>query len=68
MQAQQSRYCIQISHDGLGLTEATYQEHLYKKRAIGLKNIENRLKASNLTLAFPEPKNDIYSIVLSLPT
>ncbi len=67
LETQQGKYCIHIAHDGFGLTEASYAEQLYKKRAIGLKNIENRLKSSRITLAFPDPKNDTYSIALYLP-
>jgi signal transduction histidine kinase len=67
LESVQGRQRIQIAHDGVGLTEAGFQEQLFKKHAIGLKNIENRLKSSRLTLQFPEPKNDIYFITLNLP-
>lgn len=61
------RYCISIAHDGRGLTEAEYQEQLFKKGAIGLKNIENRLKTSNLSLVFPPSKEGLYTIAICLP-
>jgi two-component system NarL family sensor kinase len=62
------KHCITIMHDGNGLTEATYQEQLFKKGAIGLKNIENRLKSSDLSLIFPEQTEDVYTITVCLPT
>lgn len=64
---QEDHNCISIAHDGNGLTEKDYQEQLFKKGAIGLKNIENRLKSSNLSIAFPDAERDIYTIILCLP-
>lgn len=58
---------IQISHNGRGLSQQEYAEQLYKKGAIGLKNIENRLKASNLTLDFLPPEAGIYAVNICLP-
>lgn len=60
---------ICIFHNGLGLTEKLYQEMLYKKGAIGLKNIESRLKSAGASIAFPKPDDARYSagILLSLP-
>ncbi len=45
--------CVEIRHDGNGLSKAEYKEQLYKKGATGLKNIETRLKATGLSLVFP---------------
>jgi two-component system, NarL family, sensor kinase len=66
---QDGRASIYIRHDGLGLNEATYQEMLYKKGAIGLKNIESRLKSAGATISFPksDQSEDSTTIVLSLP-
>ncbi len=62
------RYCISVAHDGKGLSAADYEEQLYKKGAIGLKNIEHRLKSANLTLQFPDAAlRGAYSIMLCLP-
>lgn len=60
---------IRILHNGQGLTDAMYQEMLYKKGAIGLKNIEGRLKSSGASIAFPVPEDKHFSagILLSLP-
>ncbi len=65
---QEGRHCITIAHDGAGLSQADYEEQLLKKGAIGLKNIENRLKSANLSLQFPEAAlRGAYSITLCLP-
>ncbi|MBS1614541.1 MAG: hypothetical protein JST06_00300 [Bacteroidetes bacterium] len=60
---------IKLMHDGNGLTDESYRELLYKKGAIGLKNIENRLKAAHASISFPCPTDKKYSagILLSLP-
>lgn len=50
---EQGAACIRILHDGPGLTEQMYQNMLYKKGAIGLKNIESRLKSVKASLSFP---------------
>lgn len=64
----QDKASLIITHNGVGLTEASYQELLYKKGAIGLKNIETRLKAAGADISFPAQKEDgAYTIVLSLP-
>lgn len=63
------RPCIAIRHNGEGLTETSYQELLYKKGAIGLKNIESRLKSAGATISFPQSKegDKTCTIVLALP-
>jgi signal transduction histidine kinase len=60
---------ITITHNGDGLNERTYQEMLYKKGAIGLKNIESRLKSAGASIAFfaKEKMHDTATIILSLP-
>jgi signal transduction histidine kinase len=60
---------IFIRHNGVGMSQSLYQEMLYKKGAIGLKNIESRLKSAGATIAFaaPEQSNDEATIMLSLP-
>jgi signal transduction histidine kinase len=59
---------IRIRHNGHGLTNETYHEMLYKKGAIGLKNIESRLRAARASITFPVPEDAQFSagIVLSL--
>lgn len=60
---------IRLMHDGDGLTDISYHELLFKKGAIGLKNIENRLKSSHATISFPKPNDPSFSagILLCLP-
>ena len=60
-------YCITLSHNGKGLTEMAYREQLFKKEAIGLKNIEQRLKSANLSITFIEEMDGIYTVRLCLP-
>lgn len=57
---------ICISHNGNGLTQSQYQELLYKKGAIGLKNIEHRLQSASMSIAFSEPIEGGSSILLCL--
>ena len=63
-----SQASIVIKHNGSGLDDATYQEMLYKKGAIGLKNIESRLKSARASISFrSQTKPQDYStIVVSL--
>ncbi len=58
--------CVSLSHDGAGLSESAYHELLFKAGAIGLKNIENRVKSSGLRLVFPEAASP-YTILICLP-
>lgn len=58
--------CVSFSHDGSGLSETEHHEQLFKSGAIGLKNIENRVKSSHLELVFPEDAAQ-YTIKVCLP-
>lgn len=58
---------LSISHNGSGLTSKTYHELLHKKGAIGLKNIENRLKSINATIEFLAPVANIHTLKFWLP-
>jgi signal transduction histidine kinase len=55
--------CLCFSHNGQGITEAQFQQYIYKKEATGLKNIINRLKVVNGTIAFEQEKNWYHTIV-----
>ena len=57
---------VYFTHDGTGLTESTFQELLYKKDAIGLKNIITRLKAVNGTISFTH-ENNKYTTQINIP-
>lgn len=59
-------FIIIFSHDGHGLTEETFQQQLYKKDAIGLKNIVTRLKAVNGNIAFKQDGNT-YTTQITIP-
>jgi two-component system, NarL family, sensor kinase len=58
---------IFLSHNGEGLTEEHYQEMIYKKGAIGLKNIVNRLKSINANIQFEKAGEQNYQIAISIP-
>ncbi len=55
-----------FTHDGMGLTQQLYEDMIYKKGAIGLKNIVNRLTLIDATLAFYKEEN-MYKTKLTLP-
>lgn len=56
-----------LIHNGEGLTEEMYQEHIYKKGSIGLKNIVNRLKTIMATIHFSKMENGDFSIIITTP-
>lgn len=53
-------------HDGLGLTEESFKEQVYKKDAIGLKNIVNRLKTIDGRIRFKQD-GDWHCTEISIP-
>jgi two-component system NarL family sensor kinase len=53
-----------LAHNGVGLTEEMYRDLIFKKGAIGLKNIENRLKAINGAIQFLK-EEDIYMTIIT---
>src|ERR1044071_1744828 len=55
---------IKLSHDGTGLLQQDYEELIYKKGAIGLKNIVNRLKSVIASITFGKD-GDWYTIEVS---
>lgn len=56
-----------LIHDGNGLTDEMYHEHIYKKGAIGLKNIVNRLKNIGASIQFRQTSEGSYSITVLAP-
>ncbi|MEZ5018385.1 MAG: histidine kinase [Flavipsychrobacter sp.] len=60
------RLTLSLTHNGTGLTEDSYHELIYKKGAIGLKNIENRRKSIQAAISF-YTDNDEYGILLTVP-
>jgi len=59
---------IVLTHNGDGITQDMYQDLIYKKGAIGLKNIVNRIKSINALIHFSQQSPDIFSIRLEVPT
>lgn len=58
---------IVLAHNGIGLTQHTYEELIYKKGATGLKNIVNRIKSINATIRFYQEQDGYYKIELTVP-
>lgn len=58
--------CLQLSHNGQGITEERFQEYLEKKNASGLKNIVTRLNVLNGTIAFETDENQ-YCTTIRIP-
>lgn len=61
-----ARLCLQLSHNGQGITEERFNEYLEKKNASGLKNIVTRLNVLNGTIVF-DTKNDLHHTTISIP-
>lgn len=59
-------FIASFSHDGKGLTESDFNEQLYKKNAIGLKNITTRLKSVGGSISF-EQEAGIYTTKITIP-
>lgn len=64
---QQDSISFCLEHNGAGLTDVTYQELIYKKGAIGLKNIVNRLKSINASISFVQIVPDNFRITITTP-
>jgi len=57
---------IVFTHDGKGMTQEFYEQQIYKKGAIGLKNIVNRLKSIHGVLHFYKEAH-LYKTELRIP-
>lgn len=57
---------LRLQHDGQGLTTQTFEEQVYKKGAIGLKNIVNRMQSVNGTIGFTQDAEG-YAIIMNIP-
>jgi two-component system NarL family sensor kinase len=58
---------ITMEHSGTGLTNDRFNEQIYKKGAIGLKNIVNRLNSVNATIDFVVNANNKYLVTITIP-
>jgi signal transduction histidine kinase len=56
-----------LTHNGKGITQEMYQDLIYKKGAIGLKNIVNRIKSINALIHFNQQSPEIFSIRIEVP-
>ncbi|HEY9179040.1 MAG TPA: histidine kinase [Flavipsychrobacter sp.] len=61
-----NHFITSFSHDGTGLTESDFNEQLYKKNAIGLKNIITRLKSVGGSISF-EHEAGFYTTTIAIP-
>jgi signal transduction histidine kinase len=62
-----SRLTMAMEHDGTGLTNEKFNEHIYKKGAIGLKNIVNRLNSVNATIDFSVTTSNKFLVSITIP-
>ncbi len=62
-----NRGSVLVANNGSGLSEESYRELLYKKGALGLKNIEMRLKSSRLSIHFSQSDSGIFTTEILLP-
>lgn len=58
---------ISFTHDGTGMTQESYEKHIYKEGAIGLKNIVSRLKSINAQIYFSIIEERLYKTELIIP-
>lgn len=58
---------LTVSHNGTGITQQLYRELLYKKGAIGLKNIETRLKSIEGSVHFEQVSVSLFTITIQAP-
>lgn len=64
---EQQELILEILHDGKGLTQEIFQGFIYKKGAIGLKNIVTRLKSINAEIEFRQLQPELFSIIVKIP-
>lgn len=64
--ADREYFITSFSHNGKGLTESDFNEQLYKKDAIGLKNITTRLKSVGGSISF-ENGAGLYTTKITIP-
>ncbi len=64
--AQHGEIKMRIAHNGTGITNKDFNELVYKKDAIGLKNIVNRIRSASGHISFEKEGNEYY-IDISVP-
>jgi len=60
-------FYLVLSHNGVGLTNDTFNQLIYKKGAIGLKNIVNRIEAINALITFRQVHENRFETIISVP-
>lgn len=60
-------FVLTMAHDGRGMTNDMFEELTYKKGAIGLKNIVNRLKSIDGQIDFSLDADSTYKVRIVLP-
>lgn len=63
----QDKVRLVISHDGTGITQQLFEELIYKKGAIGLKNIVTRLKSIEASIHFQQVSVSLFKITVQAP-
>jgi two-component system NarL family sensor kinase len=58
---------LNISHDGIGITQQLYEELIYKKGAIGFKNIVSRLESIKAVILFEQVSVRLFTITIQAP-
>ncbi|WP_162903442.1 sensor histidine kinase [Taibaiella koreensis] len=56
-----------VSHNGTGITQHLFEELIYKKGAIGLKNIVTRLKSIEASIYFEQVSVSLFTITIQAP-
>lgn len=64
--AENGQMALCITHNGEGITDADFNDLIYKKDAIGLKNIVNRTRSVNGDIRFEKGDKEYY-IVITVP-
>ncbi|PSK92155.1 sensor histidine kinase [Taibaiella chishuiensis] len=64
---QEQQLIVSIHHNGIGITQQLYEELIYKKGAIGLKNIMTRLKSIRAQICFEQLEANAFAIRLTVP-
>lgn len=59
-------FSLLLEHDGQGLTQTDYEKKIYQIGSLGLKNIENRVKAINGSITYNK-EGLLFSVLLKVP-
>jgi signal transduction histidine kinase len=65
--ADKNKVVLTMTHNGDGLTDEAFQEFIYKKGAIGLKNIVNRIRSIHAEIHFEKADEEQYQVNIYIP-